>query len=175
MKRIKGDLIRLFGEGDFDILVHGCNCAHAMGFGFAEGIRDSYPEAYAADKMTIRFDKSKMGTYSYADIWRDHRSGDDVERVFLGTIVNAYIQYHWKGTGKLCDYDAVRTVFRQLKRDYGNQGKAWGIPAIGSGSAGGDWHIVSAIIEEEMGDEDIIFVEFDGVTPFRCNFKRNMR
>lgn len=178
MKHVKGDLILGFSEGDFDVIVHGCNCGNNMGDGIAKTIRDQYPEAYEADCRTRRFDKTKMGTYTYADIWRDRRNSDGCERVFLGTIINAYTQFHWQGVGKdggpLCDYDALRSVFRQLKMDYGNQGKSFGVPAIGAARAGGDWRIISQIIDEELAGEEVIFVEYNGVDAVRGDYKRNM-
>jgi len=35
-----------------------------------------------------------------------------------------------------------------------------GYPAIGAGLAGGDWKIISAIIDEELANEDHTFVEY---------------
>jgi O-acetyl-ADP-ribose deacetylase (regulator of RNase III) len=176
MKHVKGDLILGFSEGDFDVIVHGCNCGNNMGDGIARTIKEKYPEAYEADCRTVRFDKTKLGTYTHADIYRDLRNSDGVRRgVFLGTIINAYTQFHWYGKGVLCDYDALRSVFRQLKPDYGNQGKSFGVPAIGAARAGGDWRIISAIIDEELEGEEVIFVEYNGVDAVRGDYKRNMR
>jgi len=169
MKHIKGDLVKKFSEGLFDVIVHGCNCGNNMGDGIAKTIKNAFPYAYEVDCQTRRFDKDKLGTYSSADIW----VGSTPE--FLGTIINAYTQFHWQGSGVLCDYDAVRSVFRQLKVDYGNQGKSFGVPAIGSARAGGDWRIISAIIDEELEGEDVTFVEYDGVDAVRGDYKRNMR
>jgi O-acetyl-ADP-ribose deacetylase (regulator of RNase III) len=36
-----------------------------------------------------------------------------------------------------------------------------GYPAIGAGLAGGDWQLISSIIEEELAGEDHTFVVFD--------------
>lgn len=173
MKQTKGNLVTMFGEGQFDVIVHGCNCGNNMGDGIAKEIRDTFPYAYEVDCATKRFDKNKLGTYTSAEIW----CGSTPE--FLGTIINAYTQFHWYGVGKdggpLCDYDALRSVFRQLKMDYGNRGNRFGVPAIGAARAGGDWRIISAIIDEELADEDVTFVEYDGVDAVRGNYKRNMR
>jgi O-acetyl-ADP-ribose deacetylase (regulator of RNase III) len=37
-----------------------------------------------------------------------------------------------------------------------------GYPAIGAGLAGGDWEVISSIIEEELKGEDHTFVKFIG-------------
>src|SRR5438128_4657813 len=176
MKHIKGNLVTLFGQGYFDVSVHGCNCCNNMGDGIAKEIRDIFPEAYKADLATIKFDFRKLGSYTYADVWRDQVTSEGEERVLLGTIINAYTQGHWYGVGKdggpLCDYDAVRSVFKKLKKWYGHKGLHFGVPAIGAGRAGGDWNIISKIIDEELFDEDVTFVEFDGGDAVRGNYKR---
>ena len=52
MKSIRGNLLALARSGRFDVIVHGCNCRHAMGAGIAKQIKDSFPEAWAADLAT---------------------------------------------------------------------------------------------------------------------------
>ena len=39
MKIIKGDLIKLALQGEFDVIVHGCNCFCTMGAGIAKSIK----------------------------------------------------------------------------------------------------------------------------------------
>lgn len=163
MKHIKGDLIKLFKEGQFDVIVHGCNCGNNMGDGIAKTIRDEFPEAYAADLATVEWDHDKLGTYSQA-------------MTPYGVIINAYTQFKWYGRGPdgpLCEDWAVASVFHNLKNEYGDQGKRFGFPAIGCARAGGDWNVISALINQELTDEDKTFVEYDGFDP-RGNYKRNM-
>jgi O-acetyl-ADP-ribose deacetylase (regulator of RNase III) len=73
-------------------------------------------------------------------------------------IVNGYTQFHWEGEGVLADYDAIRSVFRQVKQQFG--GKRIGYPKLGAGLARGDWSIIARIIEEELAGEDHTYVEF---------------
>ncbi len=145
MKTIKGDLITLALDGKFDVIVHGCNCLCTMGAGIAKQIKSIFPEAYEADCKTKKGDKDKLGAYSYAI----------AENV---TIINAYTQYDYKGPWINVDYDAIRSVFRKLKSDY--SGKRIGYPKIGAGLAGGDWEIISKIIDVELTNEDHTLVEF---------------
>jgi O-acetyl-ADP-ribose deacetylase (regulator of RNase III) len=46
MKVTEGDLIKKAKEGEFDLIVHGCNCFCTMGGGIAKGIKREFPEAY---------------------------------------------------------------------------------------------------------------------------------
>lgn len=139
MKSLKGDLLQFAEDGKFDVIIHGCNCFCLMGKGIALSIKNKFPEAYKADLETIKGDKNKLGTYSSAE----------TENF---TIVNAYTQYHWAGNGRKADYDAIRNVMNLIKQNF--SGKRIGYPLIGAGLAGGNWEIISEIINEELKGED---------------------
>ena len=66
MKTIKGDLVKLAIKGEFDLIIHGCNCFCTMGAGIAKTIKQKFPEAYEADLKTEKGDKAKLGTISWA-------------------------------------------------------------------------------------------------------------
>jgi len=84
VKLIKGDLLQLADEGNFDAIAHGCNCYCVMGIGLAKQIKKKYPEAYAADLKTTPGDRSKLGNYTYAS-YNDNSF----------TVFNAYTQYRY--------------------------------------------------------------------------------
>lgn len=149
MKIVKGDLILLAMDGHFDVIIHGCNCFCAMGAGIARGIKAQFPEAFEADLATEIGDRSKLGSFSHGAVVRD---GHAI------TIVNAYTQFHYSGSGVLADYDAIRTVFEKIKTGF--SGKRIGYPLIGAGLAGGDWSVISGIINEALGGEDHTLVKF---------------
>jgi O-acetyl-ADP-ribose deacetylase (regulator of RNase III) len=151
MKVVQGDLIELAQSGEFDVIVHGCNCQCAMGAGIAKAIKAAFPAAYDADRKTTKGDRAKLGTISTADV-------DLAGRTL--TVVNAYTQFHWRGKKPLADYDAICGAFRAIKQRY--SGRRIGYPRIGAGSAGGDWSVISAIIDEELASEDHTLVEFSG-------------
>ena len=44
MKTIQGNLIHLAQNGEFDLIVHGCNCFCTMGAGIAKGIKAAFRE-----------------------------------------------------------------------------------------------------------------------------------
>jgi O-acetyl-ADP-ribose deacetylase (regulator of RNase III) len=150
MQLEKGDLIQKARAGEFDVLVHGCNCFCTMGAGIAKTIKQVFPAAYQADLATVAGDKTKLGSYSAATV---EVGGKPL------LIVNAYTQYHWRGAGVLVDYDAVRQVFRRVKQAFA--GQRIGYPAIGAGLAKGDWVLISTIIDEELAGENHVFVEWE--------------
>jgi O-acetyl-ADP-ribose deacetylase (regulator of RNase III) len=149
MKIVRGDLIELAKAGEFDVIVQGCNCQCRMGRGIALTIKQQFPEAVVADNQTTIGDCSKLGNFTIAQIDRD---GWDF------AIVNGYTQFHWQGEGVLADYEAIRSVFRQVKQQF--SGKRIGYPKLGAGLARGDWSMISRIIDEELADEDHTYVEF---------------
>ena len=144
MKYIDGDLIQLAKEGKFDVIGHGCNCFCNMGAGIAKSIKESFPEAYKADRQTPYADVTKLGKMSFG------KQGDLV-------ILNLYTQFD-TGKGLKAHYDAIRECMKAVKKRY--SGKRIGLPLIGAGLAGGDWNIISKIIEDELGDEDVTIVKF---------------
>ena len=149
MRTVQGDLLDLALAGDFDVIVHGCNCQCRMAKGIALSIKNQFPEAYRADLATVPGDRSKLGGFTCATIVRG------TQRF---TIINAYTQFHWQGTGVLADYEAIRRVFRAIKTRF--SGCHIGYPKLGAGLAGGDWEIISAITREELSGENHTYVEF---------------
>lgn len=147
MKTVKGDLIKMALNGEFDVIAHGCNCHCCMGAGIADTIANEFPKALIADCKTTVGDDSKLGTYSVAQ-----------ERGV--TVVNAYTQYNYTYNKIDVDYDALRSCFKKIKKDF--SGQRIGYPLIGAGLAGGDWNIISNIIDEELEGEDHTLVLFDG-------------
>ena len=156
MQTVRGDLLALAIAGDFDVIIHGCNCQNTMGAGIARAIKQRFPTAYDADLTTEKGSRDKLGTYSSATVDCD---GHEL------TIVNAYTQFHWRSPGTergdrgfLADYDAIRSVFAAIKFDFA--GKRIGYPLIGAGLAGGDWDVISQIIAEELDGENHTLVEY---------------
>lgn len=151
MRTVDGDLLQLAASGEFDVIVHGCNCFNTMGAGIAKLIKDRFPEAYDADLQTEKGSRDKLGTISTATV--------DCDGHAL-TIVNAYTQYNFRRVEGVmnADYDAIRESFRVIKTQFG--GQRIGYPLIGAGLAGGDWGVISKIIDEELAGEDHTLVRF---------------
>ncbi len=149
MKTIEGDLIKLALNGEFDVIIHGCNCFCTMGAGIAKAIKIEFPEAFQADLETEKGSKAKLGSYSQATVQRNGKSI---------TIINAYTQFNWRGRGIKADYDAIQKIFAQLKTEF--SGARIGYPLIGAGLAGGDWDVISQVIESELSSENHTLVKF---------------
>ena len=149
MKVVYGDLIQKALEGEFDVIIHGCNCFHTMGAGIARTIRNAFPEAYKADLATANGDSSKLGSLSVAKVTK---FGHTI------SIVNAYTQFNFGSHVVQVNYDALRLCFSRIKRRFA--GQRIGYPRIGAGLAGGDWSIIAKIIDEELLGEDHTLVEW---------------
>lgn len=149
MRVRRGDLIVMARAGDFDVVVHGCNCQCTMGAGIAKAIRTAFPAAFDADCATAKGDRGKLGTISTARVEM---------ATHVLTVVNAYTQFHWRGKAPLADYDAIRRAFATIRTTY--DGQRIGYPRIRVGLAGGDWAVIAAIIDEELHDQHHTLVEF---------------
>jgi O-acetyl-ADP-ribose deacetylase (regulator of RNase III) len=157
MKYIKGDLLELFDQGEFDVIIHGCNCQKKMKSGIAGQIAQKYPIVPERDLMTTDEANSKLGTVDFIHL-PDSR-----------IICNAYTQLNY-GRDKdvvYVDYHALSLCFNRIENYlsnleylYGKQLKI-GIPKIGAGLANGDWKTIECIIEEESRFLDITVVEYD--------------
>jgi len=151
INRIKGDLLKLAEEGEFDIIVHGCNCFTTMGSGIARQIREQYPDAFRADYVTQRGDIMKLGTFTSAKV------GDLL-------IVNAYTQYTFQSGEEfndLFEYASFEVILKKLAHAYPDQ--RYGFPLIGQGLAGGDPTLINGLIEKFSNEIDgtVTVVEYD--------------
>ena len=126
------------------IIVHGCNCIGVMGGGIALQIKNQYPEAYKIYKDYESKVGLKLGTLAGAV-----KVGHDK------FIVNALTQ---QGVGgkRAVSYDAIATCFEEindimLRNDAPDLELVF--PQIGAGLGGGDWDIISTIIDKSVSDQ----------------------
>lgn len=141
MKYKFGNLITMGINGDFDVIVHGCNIYNIMGGGIAAEVNKRLNEAYQADLQTVKGDRKKLGTYTFA--------------VINGlTVVNAYTQATFWDTNDMLDYDAVDKVMEKIANDFPN--KNIGMPLIGAGLAMGKWERLVKIIEKHLPNATIV-------------------
>lgn len=128
------DVISIVESGEFDVVVHGCNCFCVQGAGIAKALR-KYPEVYAADKATVAGDSNKLGKWTKAKVYTN--KGET-------WIVNLYSQYKYGRDRVHTDYFAIDRGLKRLAEKAA--GKRIAISRIGCGLAGGDWNVVSEII-----------------------------
>ena len=157
MKTIKGDLIKLAEEGEFDMIIHGANCFHCMGGGIAKQLADKYPQVEEADKCTVYGGAIKLGKWTEAIV-------EVNDNVF--TVVNAYTQYKWSSGSDVFEYEAFQQFLKLFTESvlYCPSRIKIGFPQIGAGLAGGDWNRISKMIEkfaEDVKDyADVTVVEY---------------
>lgn len=152
MKQKIGDLVMEALAGEYDVIVHGCNCHRNMGAGIALAIAQNIPEAYEADMAGDHDTPHEPGTVTIAE----------TENVI---VVNGYTQFYPGGPRPQVDshekrYNWIRSVFRQVNEKY--PGCKVGIPLIGCGLAGLDWYVVKLLIELELKDVSLTVVHWEG-------------
>ena len=136
----KGDLL----ECEEKVVVHGCNAQGVMGAGVARAIKEKHFRAYTQYKREVvanqKYNKtgiSLLGKVIWA-VCGDKVIGNAITQEFYG---RAPIRY--------CSYDAIRKCMQHINQYIREEGGSVAMPRIGAGLAGGDWEIISQIIEEE--------------------------
>lgn len=143
MNIVDGDLF----EAKADVVMHQCNCFCVWGKGVALKMKDAFPEAFEADKITMP-DKWKGGGFSYAEIKRENPMG-------VKYVCNLYGQINY-GYGKQpTDYNLLQSALERalafLDGEYENQCSI-AIPyMIGCGLGKGSVDTVVEIINNEIG------------------------
>lgn len=140
---IKGNLLDLAEQNEYDYIMHGCNCFHAMGSGIAGQIAKRYPEALRVDKLTKYGDPSKLGSYSVSEIkgvrssqlslplLEDEDKTDEPMEYDFG-IINLYTQYK---PGPDFISSVFPTAIERINKEFA--GYYIGVPMIGCGIGGG--------------------------------------
>lgn len=124
---------------DIEYILHGCNSKGVMGSGVAKVVKDRFP-----------------GTFAAYNLWcsRGFQLGKYLAVPERGkVIINAVTQQNYgkvaEQTGpnpiRYVSYDAVADIFTSLDKVY--SGSTIAMPKIGAALGGGDWSIISAIIE----------------------------
>ena len=118
------------------VFVQGCNAQGVMGSGIAKEIKSMHPEVFEIYKRAEREKGLKLGSVSYLEVRPD----------FI--IVNGITQeFYGREPGRVyVSYGAIESVFEQA----GKLAKEFNLPLIfpliGSGLGGGDWKVISEII-----------------------------
>ena len=157
VEAIKGDIIKLFKEGDYHAIAHGCNCFCRMGSGVAVDMKNAFPEALRVDEATIPGDRNKLGTFTRANYPQ-------------GLVINAYTQFTYWNPSDMFSYEALAKVMKSINcllKDYDRQGigddhkRKLIIPCIGAGLARGEWSRIVKIINDNTPDINITVVVWD--------------
>ena len=129
------------------LIVHGCNCQGVMGGGFALEVKNRFPEAYHEYEKVHRTRGLVLGDICF------------VEVAPMKFIVNGNTQDKFGPGKRQVNYDAVAEVFiatvklaKVIETHRGFKPEII-FPQIGAGLGGGDWKIISAIIDAVIPDD----------------------
>ena len=142
MNVIKGNIIELAENNQFDVLIQGCNCYNLMGAGLALALQTRWPEVYDADtqfQFVSMYDK--LGNFSKVRV----PAGDHYI-----TVINAYTQYNTSRGEDVFEYDAFKLILQKILFHYGHL--RIGLPLIGCGLANGNKDIIMSMIEVFSND-----------------------
>lgn len=148
IKHIKGDIF----QSGADVILHQVNCQGVMGSGIAKQVREKYPVVYEAYKELCGQDEPKNLLGIAQPVKADSKT----------IIVNMFAQEKFGYDGKrYTDYDALRKCFETVRDN--NATDTIAIPYLmGCYRGGGDWSVVSAMIEEIFTGCDVTIYEYNG-------------
>ncbi len=151
IKHIKCDIF----ESGADVILHQVNCQGVMGSGIAKQVKEKFPECFTSyKKICDSFsDKKKM-----LGMVQCIKTDDDK------FICNMFAQEKFGYDGQCyTDYHALRECLEQV-RDYPIfDERTIAIPYLmGCHRGGGDWNVVYKMIEEILGDNDVLICEYNG-------------
>lgn len=169
-REIKGDIIKLALEGEFDIIAHGVNCFNTQKAGLAPQMVKAFgTDTFELEGEDYKGDFNKLGQIDYEikmittegkvlTVIEGIKNCDFSDKALQ--VINCYTQHTYgkspKGANPL-DYDALRLCLRKIAHTFHGH---IGLPKIGCGLAGGDWDIVKKIIIEELKGHKVTIVHF---------------
>jgi len=145
MKTIVGDLLENVTKDA--IIVHGCNAQGVMGGGIALQVKNKYPKAYEGYCDFLRRAETEFG------MTRTEQALGGVMTVYVGSnlyIANAITQDRFGTKSRHVNYEAIARAFEIVAKTSDKLNLPIHYPMIGAGLAGGNWNIISTIIEETL-------------------------
>ena len=141
IKTINGNIL----NATENIICQQVNCMSVMGAGLAKQIINKYPEVHPSYKRFCKGCKDNDNRNLLGSIQTIPTADGKV-------IANLFSQYDYGRDKQHTDYNALRECFRSLLKVSEMFDDSIAIPyGIGCGLAGGDWYVVSNIIEEVFG------------------------
>lgn len=145
---IEGDIL----SAEEEVIAHQVNCRGVMGAGLAKQIKKKYPVAFKEYKEKCNEFENRedlLGTAQVVSV------GDNKQ------IANLFAQLTYGTKKKQTDYDALRKALSDLKSFLKQYNLSLALPfGIGCGLAGGDWEIVSSMIEEIFEDYPVTLYKY---------------
>lgn len=151
VKYFKGDVL----DAPQFLVAHQVNCKGVMGSGVAKAIRDRHPYVFKTYYEFVRFHKGERTAPSKALL-------GEVQYVFDSGKVfcNIFSQNEYMPRTEChTDYPAMKKAFQTIKNDYPSEDIA--IPRIGCGLGGGDWNIVTQLLDEVFDDRTVYVYDLE--------------
>lgn len=135
------------------VIVHQVNCQGVMGSGIAKAIREKWPVVYSQYKS----DPPALGDVQIVPVASD---------LFVCNLAG---QDGFGSRAVYTDYNAVRSGLQKLAKWNDAYGREIHIPfKMSCGLGGGDWRVVTKIIEEELANHKVVICELpSSPLPFR--------
>ncbi len=149
-----------------DTTLHQVNCQGAMGGGVAKQVKERYPIVFKwykqwcdeSQAVAKRLGKSPL-LGKIQIVYKDDFPIGDVRDG--QAIVNLYAQDRYGWSGCYTDYEALQKCLQRVNQIFKGRGVA--IPYMMScARGGGDWNIVSSMIEKELKDCNVTLYKFNG-------------
>ena len=164
LKYIDGNLLL---NKEVQAIGHQANCQNTFGSGIARSIREMYPDAYTVDTLCAMKKQNTLGNFSMAHIPKDQRDkhGTNIHRIFNLYGQNLGTQFKKQG-GRMTDYEGLYSALVGMEEvlssfDGDHPPAVVGFPFLmGSALGGGDWNIVSRLIEVAFDgyESDVLIV-----------------
>ena len=144
---VKGNLL----DSNCDYICHQVNCQGVMGSGIARQIRERWPEVYEGYKRFCEYyntrDESLLGKVMITNRGCPMR------------IANLFSQdtYGYDGM-RYTSYDAFAHCLITLKEHVPDDCTIGFPKNIGCGLGGGNWKVISALIEEILGEDYEVYI-----------------
>lgn len=141
IKYVKGNVLK----SGCNIIMHGVNCQNGFGSGVALAIAKQYPKAKHYYHEKFAETGWKLGDVQIVPQW------DGV------LIANCATQDHYLPRG-VChfDYDAMKKCMEDVLDFAEYEHATIAMPKIGSHLAGGDWDRIEKIINNVVGDTEVL-------------------
>lgn len=146
---VKGNLL----DSNCDYICHQVNCQGVMGAGIAKQIRERWPEVYESYKDTY------IEYMSYGSGWLLGKVDFVPIHDTCQEVVNMFCQDECGYDGsRYTSYDAFATALYNISYRV-DVGASIGFPKnIGCGLGGGDWQIISRLIESILGEGYEVYI-----------------
>lgn len=148
VKYVKGNLL----DSDCTYICHQVNCQGVMASGIAKQIRERWPNVYDGYR---RFCEHYGHYYTNVLLGKVFKAQVDVNKYVL----NLFSQNNYGYDGsRFTSYDSFEHCLNVIK-DWIPKSSSIGFPKnIGCGLGGGNWKVISALIEEILGEDFDVYI-----------------